>query len=62
MEEKDKLDKIISILTTIKGWVVFMGIVTILSILAWMLITFYVAKDIEKIQKQDTWQERIKSE
>ncbi len=60
MEEKEKLDKIISILTTIKGWVVFMGVVTLLSILTWLFITFYVVKDLEKTTKQDTWQERLK--
>jgi hypothetical protein len=60
MEEKDKLDKIISILTTIKGWIIFMGITTILSICTWLFIAFYVVKDIENTNKQDTWKKRLK--
>jgi hypothetical protein len=61
MDKNEKLDKIISILTTIKGWVVFMGVVTLLSVLTWLFVTFYVVNDIEKTTKQDTWQERLKT-
>jgi hypothetical protein len=62
MDKNEKLDKIISILTTIKGWVVFMGIVTLLSVLTWIFVTFYVVNDVSKIDKKESWQERLNSE
>lgn len=60
-EIDEKIDKIISILNIIKGWIVFIGVITILSIFTWLVITFHVANDINKIKKQDSWQERLKT-
>jgi len=59
MEESDKLDKIISILLVIKAWIIFFGITIIIGVLSYLFLTYISVKEIEQINQDNNWQERI---
>lgn len=59
MEQEQKLNEIIKILRTIKLWVIFLGVTTIVSILFYLFTSYILINEYDKANKTQTWQERL---